>query len=233
MTGLVKLDTGHVRICGRPVQPAAKAGVAHYVGFVFQNADHQFVSDTVWSEALFTPNNLRRADPSINRRATQWLAAAGLADRLAAHPYRLSWGQKRRLNLISSLLHDPRLVLLDEPFAGQDGESLILLLDAIRTVVGSAADESELSETALSPPRGSCVIVTHDPRIITGWATRIVFVDAGRVVVDAPVADAIVRLGDLGFGAYVTGTHNALPRSIDRTGVRCARHGPMTSTEAD
>ena len=57
--------------------------MARHVGVVFQNADHQIVSDTVWNEALFTPRNLHCLDPSIERRATRWLAAAGLADRLA------------------------------------------------------------------------------------------------------------------------------------------------------
>lgn len=219
LTGLVGLSGGSVEICGIPVPSTTGATMAGQVGVVFQNADHQIVADTVWSEALFTPWNLRSSDRSIEQRADALLVAAGLADRKRAHPYRLSWGQKRRLNLISALLHRPRLLLLDEPFAGQDTESLAFLLEAIRGVIES-------------PPRGACVIVTHDPRIITGWATRVVFVDGGRVVVDAPAGEAIIQLIALGHEAYVTRWTEAPSPSTDRVRAARVERGVLSPTTA-
>ena len=57
-------------------------------------------------------------------------------------------GEKRRLNLVSSVLHRPALLLLDEPFAGQDWENVTLLLDAIRGVLDGAAGPRAHSDPA-------------------------------------------------------------------------------------
>lgn len=156
--------------------------LARQVGLVFQNADHQLVADTVRGEALFAARNLRMLDRAGQTEADRLLERAGLADRTQDHPYRLSWGQKRRLNLISASLHRPRLLLLDEPFAGQDWENVAFLLDVIR---GEA-----------------CLMVTHDPRVVLRSCTRVLFVSGGRITLDAPVPEAFDRLRELGHDAY-------------------------------
>lgn len=182
LLGLVKPVRGTVRVCDLPVPQTAVSELARQVGLVFQNADHQLVADTVRGEAIFAARNLRMLDPAGQTEADRLLERAGLADRTQDHPYRLSWGQKRRLNLISAILHGPRLVLLDEPFAGQDWENVAFLLD----VIGGDA----------------CLMVTHDPRVVLRSCTRVLFVSGGRITLDAPVPEAFDRLRDLGHDAY-------------------------------
>lgn len=192
--GLTPLAGGSIQVCDLDVSPAAVSRLARLIGLVFQNADHQLVADTVWAEALFAVRNQQRLDDAVMQEATRLLEQAGLVHRKGDHPFRLSWGEKRRLNVISAMLHQPRLLLLDEPFAGQDWENAAFLLEVMRAVVAGADD---------GPPRGTCLLVTHDPRIVLRGCTRALFLSNGRVVVDAPVPEVFDRLKELGHRAYV------------------------------
>ncbi len=204
LLGLVPPARGTIRVCGKIVTAKAVSQSAGRIGAVFQNADHQLVTDTVWHEALFAARNLRVLDAAVERETSVLLSRAGLLGRKGDHPYRLSWGQKRRLNLISAVLHRPRLLLLDEPFAGQDWENAAFLLDAIDNVLATPAgvrDDDESSEAHL--PSGACLMVTHDPRVVGQSCTRILFVENGRISLDAPLPGAFDRLLDMGHNAYV------------------------------
>lgn len=193
LMGLVAPQAGSIHVAGLSVSARAVSRRARAVGLVFQNADHQLVAETVWDEVLFACRTQGRPDGDAEREAAALLDAAGLAARRGDHPHRLSWGQKRRLNLISVLLHKPRVLLLDEPFAGQDWENARFLLRAIGDIVNGSPTR----------PRGACLIVTHDPRVVRHGCTRVVFMTQGRAELDAPVPDAFALLRSRGHAAYV------------------------------
>lgn len=196
LLGLVEPAGGAIRVCGGPVSAGSVSRLARHVGLVFQNADHQLVADTVWREALFAPRYLKLDHAPVEQEARRLLDAAGVYARRDDHPYRLSWGEKRRLNLVSAVLHHPSLLLLDEPFAGQDWENVVFLLDAVRSVLG----EDDGARHGI----GACLMVTHDPCIVWRSCTRVLFVERGRIIVDAPVPEAFARLRELGHDAYVS-----------------------------
>ena len=202
LMGLVKPAAGVIRVRGEAVSSGAISRLARHIGLVFQNAEHQLVADTVWREALFAVHYLKLDGAAAEREAADLLEAAGIDARREDHPYRLSWGEKRRLNLISAVLHRPALLLLDEPFAGQDWENVTFLLDAIRGVL----DEAPERPAAGRQGRGACLMVTHDPRIVQRSCTRVVFIESGRIIVDAPTPLAFQRLRELGHDAYVPET---------------------------
>ena len=77
--------------------------LAGEVAYVFQNPDHQLFADTVWDEASLAPRNFRLWDGAAEARVASLLEAAGLAERHTDHPYRLSYGEKRRLTLAAVL----------------------------------------------------------------------------------------------------------------------------------
>jgi energy-coupling factor transporter ATP-binding protein EcfA2 len=194
LMGLVTPNQGAARLFNSPVSRTRTTQLARRVGLVFQNADHQLVADAVLDEALFASRMFKCESPSTRERADRLLTQAGLIEREDEHPFRLSWGQKRRLNVISSVLHRPQLLLLDEPFAGQDWENAAFLLSILTDMVRGSDD-------ATVP--GACLVVTHDPRVVRHSCTRVLFIREGRVQLDAPVATAFDRLRDMGHGAYV------------------------------
>ena len=118
------------------------------------------------AEAAFAPHNFGLHGEDTRQRIDVLLASTGLSGYRDIHPYRLSYGEKRRLNLVSILSYQPRLILLDEPFIGQDWGHARLLLRLLR-------DEAQ---------RGAGVLwITHDPALARAYADRVLFLPEGRL----------------------------------------------------
>jgi putative ABC transport system ATP-binding protein len=100
-------------------------------------------------------------------RAKELLVKLGLEHRLEALPEKLSGGQQQRVTLARALVHEPRLIICDEPTAALDhatGEAVMDLLE----------------ENAVHPER-AVIVVTHDSRVFH-YAGAIAHMDDGRIV---------------------------------------------------
>jgi energy-coupling factor transport system ATP-binding protein len=188
LLGLLKPREGRVEVLGRDTRHTPVSRLACRVGLVFQNPDHQIFADSVWDEAIFAPRNFGNLDAATTAGVARLLERSGLAGRRDDHPYRLSYGQKRRLNLVSVLSYAPDLILLDEVLIGQDPANAAFLLDLLceRARQGAAV-----------------VMVNHAPRVTRRYASRLLFFEEGRVAVDAPTGQALEQLRATGRGAYV------------------------------
>lgn len=113
-------------------------------------------------------------------RAAERLAAAGLADLAGSRAGRLSGGQQRRVDLVRALLHDPEVLLLDEPTTGLDPAARHGFLEMLAGIRGERGPAILLS---------THLVDEADP------ADRVVFMDAGRVVADGPPARLRAELG--------------------------------------
>lgn len=100
------------------------------IGVVFQE-DASFPWLTVWDNVAF---GLRRAGcerGEITRRVDHWLQFMGLADFSNAHPAHLSGGMRQRVCIARTLVLEPRMILLDEPFGALDQQTRLLMGDEI------------------------------------------------------------------------------------------------------
>jgi biotin transport system ATP-binding protein len=118
LNGLEPIQQGSIHLEGQEISQHKE--LVQRVGLVFQNADSQFVSQTVEGEIAFGPANLRLTKTEINRRRELAIEQMGLGDFRKRHPHSLSGGEKRRLAIASVLAMEPRLLVLDEPFTGLD-----------------------------------------------------------------------------------------------------------------
>jgi putative ABC transport system ATP-binding protein len=100
-------------------------------------------------------------------RAEEALEAVGLSDRMGALPTRLSGGQQQRVAIARALVHNPKLVVCDEPTSNLDHVAGRNMMELLR-------------DTAKSPER-ALIVVTHDPRIFE-FADRIARMDDGKIV---------------------------------------------------
>lgn len=188
LLGLLKPRHGRLEVVGHDTGCTPTSRLAREVGFVFQNPDHQLFAESVWQEAVLALSNLNLLDEQAECRAAALLERCGLGDRRLDPPYRLSYGQKRRLNLVSALAHAPRLVLLDEVLIGQDPDNAAFIM-------GLLCDQAR---------QGAAVImVNHDPEMTWRYASRLVFFDGGRVAVDAPVEEGLSQLAAMGRRSYL------------------------------
>jgi putative ABC transport system ATP-binding protein len=100
-------------------------------------------------------------------RAREAIEAVGLRSRSNALPSELSGGQQQRVAIARALVHDPKLIVCDEPTSSLDHDTGIAVMDVLR-------GRGRTQDRAL-------IVVTHDPRIF-GFADRIVHMDDGRIV---------------------------------------------------
>ena len=111
---------------------------------------------------------------TLKKRALEVLALVGLADRAKDHPATFSGGMKRRLNIACALVHDPEVLLLDEPTAGVDPQSRNAIFDNLE---------------ALKRAGKALVYTTHYMEEAERLADRIVIIDHGRVVASGTPAE--------------------------------------------
>src|SRR2546423_3407948 len=136
------------------------------VGFVFQAFNLLPTLSAAENAAIpLLINGLSR--PKALDRARQMLTRVGLGDRTHSLPAQLSGGQQQRVAIARALVHDPKLIVCDEPTSSLDHETGQKVMELMR-------------EVALGEDR-SLVIVTHDARIFE-FADRIAKMDDGRVV---------------------------------------------------
>jgi len=167
--GLVRPDAGEVTVRGRAAAPDARAG-SRYLGLCPQDI-------VVW-ESLTCQEQLEFAArlhdfprAAARQRARELLEIFGLAERRSALAGTLSGGMKRRLNIALALVHEPEVLILDEPQAGLDPQSRIL----VREYVRSLADGMTV------------VVTTHDMDEADRLSDRIAVIDHGRLLVlDTP-----------------------------------------------
>ena len=188
LMGFLKPRRGRVEVLGLDTRRTPVSKLARNVGYVFQNPDHQLFADTVWDEAMLALRNFDLLDDGRRARVGDLLERAGLRGRESDPPYRLSYGQKRRLNLISVLGYAPCLLLLDEVLIGQDPASAAFVLDLLR-------EEAD---------RGAAVVmVSHAPEVAARYADRVLFLDHGRLIVDDVPQEGFATLAKLGRTAYL------------------------------
>jgi ABC-2 type transport system ATP-binding protein len=165
--GLVAADAGLVLLDGRPIRGDADP-VKQTIGLVPQ--------DLALYEELSARENLRffgalydLAGPDLARAIASALELVGLADRAGDRVKTFSGGMKRRLNLAAALLHDPRLLILDEPTVGVDPQSRNAIFENLESLKGRGK---------------SLLYTTHYMEEAERLCDRVVILDRGRVVAD-------------------------------------------------
>ena len=168
LVGLQRTQAGRLRIGEHTITPDSCIDpwtLGRDVGLVFQNPNHQIFEDTVEKEIQFAAKNFSTSLEACEGPLSDFERTEGL--RRHAHPHCLSFGQKRRVNILSASSHGPSIVLLDEPFAGQDR-------DNVERIVAMLAKLQNDGKTV--------VIVTHDQAFAKGFCTDVVVLENGRVL---------------------------------------------------
>ncbi len=147
---------GQVRVFGRPVDDLDGAEACE-VGYVFQDPDNQIVCDSVWHEMAFGLENLGTPQVEMRRRVAEASYFFGMGPWFHSDTDALSGGRKQLLALASTLVMQPRVLLLDEPTAQLDPIAARNFLHALFRV------NRELGCTV--------VVATHEPELMADYAT--------------------------------------------------------------
>ncbi len=167
--GLTALDSGTVRFEGRPIDFAER----RRFGYLPEERG-LYPTMTVLDQLVFLGELRGLAHVEAAARAARWLGDLGLADRTGDKIEELSLGNQQRIQLIGALLHEPDVLVLDEPFSGLDP----VAVDALSKVL--------LAEAR----RGATVLFSsHQLDLVEDLCQRAVVVDRGRVVAQGTIDD--------------------------------------------
>jgi ABC-2 type transport system ATP-binding protein len=160
--GLVELDAGHVLWDGRSVGPDER------LRFGYMPEERGLYPRMRVADQLAYFGCLHGLDGSAARHAaSSWLGRLGLGDRAEAKVEELSHGNQQRVQLAAALLHEPELLVLDEPFAGLDPVAVHTLADVLR------------AEAA----RGAAVLFSsHQLELVEDVCEDVAIIDRGRIV---------------------------------------------------
>lgn len=171
--GLLRPRAGRVRVEGRDTRDATVAQMARTVGYVFQSPTHMLFAPSVREELAFGPRNLGADAQTIERATARALAATGLGQLLERAPLSLSFGQQKRVGIAAVMAMQSRVLVMDEPTAGQDYASATRFMDEV-TALGAF---------------DAVIFVTHDLDLALTYANRVLLFNDGQVVGDgAPEA---------------------------------------------
>ena len=195
LAGLQQPTAGTVTFEGRPVTGEVPDGI----GVVFQE-DASFPWLTVWDNAAFGLRRSGMADADIRRRVDDALAFMGLTDFARAYPAQLSGGMRQRVCIARTLVLQPRLILLDEPFGALDAQTRLLMgdevlrlwrrTDATILLITHALDEAAMLSDrigAMSARPGHFLDI-----VVTGWPRE----RDSKIVSDAGFGEITGRLWD-------------------------------------
>lgn len=176
--GLLKPRSGRVLVNGQDTHQASVAEIASTLGYVFQSPSHMLFAPTVREELAFGPRNLHHPPAQIEQEVKEALEIVNLTDREQDPPLAMSFGQQKRVSIAAILAMRSRILVMDEPTAGQDYKNYMNFMDTILQMPGFEA----------------ILFITHDVDLAVIYANRVILVADGQVRADGRPQDVLADL---------------------------------------
>jgi len=169
ISGILRPNSGSVRIDGRDLWSLPDNDIAdcrlNTIGFVFQ--DYHLFPRLTTAENVAIPLILQKHNwDDALRAATRYLEVVGLADKALLLPGKLSGGEQQRVAIARAIVHDPEILVFDEPTASLDGDTGRRIVSFVKTDILTA--------------KRCILIITHDSRIFE-YSNRIMEMEDGRI----------------------------------------------------
>jgi energy-coupling factor transporter ATP-binding protein EcfA2 len=170
--GINKDIEGNLILNGKSMNKLSIKKRAESIGYVMQNPNHMITKDLIFDEVAFGLKNSGFKDKEISEKVEETLKICGL------YAYRnwpisaLSYGQKKRVTIASILVMNPKIIILDEPTAGQDHRNYVEFMKFLELLKNKGI---------------SIVIITHDMHLALEYADRAIVINNGTVIADNSV----------------------------------------------
>ena len=173
--GLLKPKSGRVFVNGQDTRQLSVAEIARTLGYVFQSPSHMLFAPTVREELSFGPQNLGHSKEEIELEVKEALRIVNLSDNEQDPPLALSFGQQKRVSIAAILAMRSRILVMDEPTAGQDYQNYMSFMDSILQLPGFEA----------------VLFITHDVDLAVIYANRVLIINNGQLIADGKPQDVL------------------------------------------
>jgi cell division transport system ATP-binding protein len=166
-----KPDKGRIYVAGRDITRLTSGELPYYrrnVGIVYQ--DYKLLpTKNVWENVAYALEVSDVSDEEIKRKVPKVLQAVGLEGRIQAYPSQLSGGEAQRVSIARALVHNPKILIADEPTGNLDPEASQDIADILEKI----------------NCQGTVVILaTHDRELVDKMRKRVIAMKQGRIVSD-------------------------------------------------
>jgi energy-coupling factor transport system ATP-binding protein len=166
--GLLKPVSGKVLVEGRDTKDLSVAEIAKTLGYVFQSPSHMLFAPTVRDELSFGPINLKHNPQDIEKSVVESLEIVNLSEMIDTPPLAMSFGQQKRISIAAILAMHSKILVMDEPTAGQDYKNYTDFMNAIIQL----------------PNFDAILFITHDIDLAQIYANRVLLFNNGQIVRD-------------------------------------------------
>ena len=191
LNGLLQPTLGKVLFKGEDINRSKQSvnDIRFKVGLVFQYPEYQLFEETVEKDIAFGPHNMSLSEEEISKRVADAARFCGIdREMLAASPFEISGGQKRRAAIAGVIAMSPEVLVLDEPAAGLDPKGR-------DEILGGLVEYRKTTGTTM-------ILISHSMEDIANWCDRIVVMKNGGVFMQVTVEEifeSAERLFDAGL----------------------------------
>ncbi|MDQ0199721.1 ABC transporter ATP-binding protein [Neobacillus ginsengisoli] len=184
LMGIIRSPKNTIFLNGEDIHYKQLLDMTEHIGYVFQNPEHQFVTDNVFEETIYSlkvQHGIGKDDDipqEIVQQGIKSLKSINLLEAKDKHPFVLSGGEKRRLSVVASLILGQDIVILDEPTTGQDYASATKLLELCHRL-------QQLGKTV--------IMITHDIRLMCKWANIAIVMHNGEKIYYGDTSDLFLQ----------------------------------------
>jgi energy-coupling factor transport system ATP-binding protein len=166
--GLLKPVAGSVLVQGKDTKNLSVAEIASTLGYVFQSPSHMLFAPTVREELSFGPKNLKHDTEDIEKAVVESLEIVNLSEMIDTPPLAMSFGQQKRISIAAILAMHSKILVMDEPTAGQDYKNYIDFMNSIVQL----------------PSFDAILFITHDIDLAQIFANRVLLFNNGQIMAD-------------------------------------------------
>ncbi|MGC8946033.1 MAG: ABC transporter ATP-binding protein [Anaerolineae bacterium] len=202
--GLLRPKKGEVFFRGQNLRRFSVGEIARRIGLVLQNPDYQLFTASCRDEIRFGLRNVGIPENEIDRRIEEALERVGLEMYADLFPFRLSFGDRRKLAVAATMALGPEVLIMDEPTTAQDHRGRYQLAELAR----------QFHEEG-----GTVLMITHDVDLIARYAQRLIVLHAGQVLLDGPTHEVFAQTEELRKSFVVPPVAAQLAQALAPLGV--------------
>ncbi len=202
--GFVTEDEGRILFEGEDLKGKTIKERSHLIGFVMQNPNQMICKPMIYDEVALGLHIRGMAEDEIEKRVDRALKICGLAPFKKWPISALSFGQKKRVTIASILALDPKILILDEPTAGQDYHHYTEIMEFLRSLNSQGV---------------TILMITHDMHLMLEYTPHAIVLAGGQKIGDATAADILTDV-------EITEKANLKITSLYELAVKCEVEEP-------